>query len=204
MNYRIVRWMVVLPLLLAGCDVRSDSADPATPTLNVVPPLDPSPTPNRSVLPLTCQITVLNIFIDESEGYCFAYPTRFTVGIQPMLDIPAIVGPAVGNSVDPVFASFAVEVTIAFDGDLRTQAKAFLREFSATDPAAFNWSQIQVGGEAGLMVESVPVMLSWRIVFVQHNGNLFRLMYWPVDVPGAQPDLDELTRTTLGSFAFTK
>ena len=31
-----------------------------------------------------------------------------------------------------------------------------------------------------------------------------RLMYWPVDIPEAQSDLDDLTQTTLGSFAFTK
>jgi hypothetical protein len=54
------------------------------------------------------------------------------------------------------------------------------------------------------MVEPVPVMLSWRIVFVQHKGNLFRLMYWPVDIPEAQSDLNDLTQTTLGSFAFLK
>jgi hypothetical protein len=29
-------------------------------------------------------------------------------------------------------------------------------------------------------------------------------MYWPVDIPEAQSDLDDLTQTTLGSFAFTK
>jgi hypothetical protein len=29
-------------------------------------------------------------------------------------------------------------------------------------------------------------------------------MYHPVDIPEAQADLDELTQTTLGSFAFRK
>jgi hypothetical protein len=54
------------------------------------------------------------------------------------------------------------------------------------------------------MVEPVPVQLSWRIVFVQHADRLFSLMYWPVNLPEAQSDLDALTQTTLGSFAFTK
>lgn len=54
------------------------------------------------------------------------------------------------------------------------------------------------------MVEPVPAYGSWRYVFVLHNGSLFRLSYWDVASEIAQPDLDELTQTTLGSFAFTK
>lgn len=201
---RFLFWTLVLILVLTGCKSASPSPEPAMTTPNLMPRLDPSPTPSDSVLPLTCQITDLNVYVNEADGYCFAYPSRFTEGTQPMLNVPAIVGPTIGNGVDPVFASFAVQVTPATDESLRAQAEAFLKEFSAADPASFTWTQVPVGNEAGLMVEPVPVMLSWRIVFVQHNGTLFRLMYWPVDVPEAQSDLDELTQTTLGSFAFLK
>lgn len=205
-------WMLILALLTSGCasvdlaqdKPASDSTEPAAATPNIMPRLDPSPTPSDSTLPLTCQITDLKVYVNEADGYCFAYPTRFTDGHQPMLDLPAIVGPAIGDGADPVFASFAVQVTPATDESLQAQAEAFLKEFSAADPASFTWTQVPVGGEAGWMVEPVPVMLSYRIVFVQHNGELFRLMYWPVDIPEAQADLDELTQTTLGSFAFTK
>jgi hypothetical protein len=54
------------------------------------------------------------------------------------------------------------------------------------------------------MVEPVPAMLSYRIFFVQHNGKIYRLFFWPVDIPQAQTDLDDLTQTTPGSFAFMK
>lgn len=195
---------LILVIFLTGCASASDSPEPVTPTPNIMPHLDPSPTPSGSTPPLACQVTDLNVHINEADGYCFAYPSRFTEGTQPMLDLPAIVGSTIGNGVDPVFASFAVQVTPATDESLRAQAEAFLKEFSAADPASFTWTQVPVGNEAGWMAEPVPVMLSWRIVFVQHNGNLFRLMYWPVDIPEAQADLDELTQTTLGSFAFTK
>lgn len=194
---------ILIPaLLLTAC--ASSSPEPATATPNLMPRLDPSPTPSDSALPLTCQVTDLNVYVNEADGYCFAYPTRFTEGTQPMLNVPAILGPTIGNGVDPVFTSFAVQVTPATDESLRAQAEAFLKEFSVADPVSYTWTQVPVGNEAGLMVEPVPVMLSWRIVFVQHNGTFFRLMYWPVDVPEAQSDLDELTQTTLGSFAFTK
>ena len=191
-------------LISGGCGPASPSPEIATPTPDIMPRLDPSPTPSDSTLPPTCQVTDLTVYVNEEDGYCFAYPSRFTEGNQPMLNVPAILGPTIGNGVDPVFASFAVQITPANDESLRAQAEAFLKEFSVADPATYTWTQVPVGGEAGLMVEPVPVMLSWRIVFVQHNGNLFRLMYWPIDIPEAQSDLNDLTQTTLGSFAFMR
>jgi len=181
---------------LSGCNL--------TPTPDIMPRLDPSPTPSDSTLPLTCQVTDLNVYINEMDGYCFAYPSRFRLGDGPS-DKPDVRGPAIGRSVELVYAMFGVDVMpAATNQTLREQAEIFLRAFSAADPASFTWTQVQVGNEAGLMVEPVPVQLSWRIVFVQHDERLFRLSYWPVDVPEARADLDELTQTTLGSFAFTE
>lgn len=205
MKSRLLIWVLSFALL-AGCTStsREESPELVTSTPNILPRLDPSPTSSDSTLPLTCQVTDLRVYINEVDGYCFAYPVRFTVGEQYMLNTPAVVGPTIGDGVDPVFASFAVQITPSSDASLRTQAEAFLKEFSVADPASFMWTQVPVGSEAGWMVEPVPVMLSWRIVFVQYNGNLFRLMYWPVDISEAKADLDELTQTTLASFAFIK
>jgi hypothetical protein len=195
--------ILVLALLLTGCAPASSSPEPAAATPNIVPRLDPSPTPSESTLPLTCQVTDLNVYINEMDGYCFAYPTRFTLGDQPS-DKPNVLGPAVDNSVEPIHATLTIEFSPASDKSLHEQAEAYLKEFSVADPATYTWTQLQVGGEAGLVVEPIPAMLSYRIVFIQHNGHLFRLMYWPVDIPEAQVDLNDLTQTTLGSFAFTK
>lgn len=210
MNPRISVWALILALLLSGCAYASNiipaggDPQPATATPDMMPRLDPSPTPSNSTLPLTCQVTDLNVYINEADGYCFAYPSRFTLGEQPS-DKPDVRGPAVDDSVEPIHATFGVEVTpAATNKTLKEQAEVFLKEFSVVDPASYTWSQVQVGGEAGWMVEPVPAMLTDRIVFVQHNGYLFRLSYWPVDIPEAKADLDELTQTTLGSFAFTK
>jgi hypothetical protein len=193
----------ILTLLLSGCAVAPNATEP-TATPGEMPRLNPSPTPSKSTLPLTCQVTDLNVYINEADGYCFAYPNRFTLGDQPS-DKPDIRGPAVDDSVEPIHATFGIEVTPSTtDETLREQAEAYLREFSVVDSATFTWSQVQVGGEAGWMVEPVPVMLAWRIVFVRHNGYLYRLLYWPVDIIEAKADLDELTQTTLGTFTFTK
>lgn len=79
-----------------------------------------------------------------------------------------------------------------------------MQSFTAVDPNSLTRARLTVGGEVALLVDAVPVQLSWQIIFVPHNGNLYRLMYWPVDVPEAKADVDALTQTTLGSFAFTK
>ena len=194
----------VLILLFSGCTSVSNTLEPATPTPDILPRLDPSPTPSDSTLPLTCQVTDLNVYINKADGYCFAYPSRFTLGDQPS-DKPDVRGPALDDSLEPVHATFSIDVSPAtVDETLRAQAEAYLRDFSPGDPATYTWTQVPVGGEAGWMVEPVPARLEWRIVFVLHNGSLFLLYYWPVDIIEAKADLDELTQTTLGSFAFTK
>ena len=204
MKYLIVFLALTFTLLLSGCASAPNAIQAPTVTPNMLPRLDPSPTPSDSPLPLTCQVTDLNVYIDEANGYCFAYQSHFTLGDQPS-GKPEVRGPAVDNSAEPIHATFSVEVSpAATDKTLREQAEAYLREFSVVDPARFTWDQIQVDGEAAWRVEPIPAMLAYRIVFVQHNGSIFRLIYWPVDIPEAQADLNDLTQTTLGSFAFTK
>ena len=204
MKSRLIVW-ILLCALLTGCvfTFREASPEPGTVTPNILPRLDPSPTPSGSTLPLTCQVTDLKVYINDMDGYCFAYPMNFTLGDQPS-DKPDVRGPAVDDSAEPIHATLTIEFAPASDASLREQAEIYLKEFSVVDPATYTWTQVSAGGEAGWMVEPVPAMLSYRIVFVQHNGNLFRLMYWPVDIPEAQSDLNELTQTTLGSFAFTR
>jgi len=201
MKHCFIFWMLFFALLLAGCSSASSSQEVVTPTADIMPRLDSSPTPSDSRLPLTCQLRDLNVYINEM--YCFAYPMNFTLGDQPS-DQPDVLGPAVDDSVEPIHATLTVEFAPASDKSLREQAESYLKEFSMADPATYTWTQVSVGGEAGLMVEPVTTMLSYRIVFVQHNGTLFQLLFWPVDIPEAQSDLNDLTQTILGSFAFTR
>lgn len=202
--------LIISLLIFSGCTFAVSTVQPVstpqeiTPTANFMPRLDPSPTPSGSTLPLTCQVTDLNVYIEETYGYCFAYPRHFTAGMHPMLNTPAIVGPAL-DSVDPVYASFSVEVVPAnMEYTARGEAEIFLKDFSAAEIDSLAWSPIQLDGEWGWMVEPVPAMLSYRFVFVQHDGYLYRLSYWPVDIPEARADVDELAQVTIGSFAFTR
>lgn len=201
---KILILLLTLFVLASGCIPAPGTPGPATPTPDIMPRLDPSPTASDSILPLTCQVTDLNVYINEMDGYCFAYPSGFSLGDQPS-DKPDVLGPALDDSHEPIHARLSVEVEPAAPGKtLREQAEIYLRDFSVADPSTFTWSQLPVGGETGWMVEPVPAMLAYRIVFVQHNGSIYRLLFWPVDIPSAQADLNDLTQTTLGSFAFTK
>ena len=201
---KIIILPLVILLLISACTPAASVPEQASATPNIMPRLDPSPTPSGSTLPPTCQVTDLQVYINEMDGYCFAYPMRFSLGNQPS-DQPDIQGPAVDDSHEPIHATLTIEMEpAAADKPLREQAENYLKDFSVVDPATFTWSQVKVGGETGWMVEPVPAMLSYRIVFVQHNGSIYRLLFWPVDIPEAQADLTDLTQTTLGSFAFIK
>ena len=145
----------------------------------------------------------MNVSIDAAGRYCFAYPERFTLGTEPSFNLPAVMGPAIGSSAEPVHAMFAVEVTpYHSDQSLDQQVDEFLQGFTVAAQESLTRARRIVGGETAVLVDVVPVQLSWRIVFVPHDGQLYRLMYWPVDVPEAKADVEELYQTTLNSFAF--
>lgn len=199
--------VIAILVLIAWINRRSStelSPSPSiTPTPEVFNPLDPSPTASKSDLPLTCQVTDLSVLIEQDRGYCFAYPPRFGFDTQPLFNMPAVIGPNVGTGPDPVSATFAIEV-MPYDPNqgLDQQIDGFLESFTEADPRSMVRARLTVGGETAVLVENVPVQLSWRLVFVPHNGQIYRLMYWPVDVPEAQADVEELYQTTIGSFAF--
>jgi hypothetical protein len=212
-NKKILFTFTVLFIFLTACTTAGsftptptnlpEESNLATPTPEVFIPLNPSPTPSGSDLPLTCQVTDLKVYIDQENGYCFAYPTGFTMGASPYLDVTAVMGTNVDNSPDAVAATFGVVVTPAAPGQkLSTQSDEFLKQFTTVDLKTLTRVDLTVGGEPAMMVDNVPVQLSWRVVFVQHGDKLYRLMYWPTDVPAAQADLEELYQTTLNSFAF--
>ena len=173
-----------------------------TPTPEIFNPLEPSPTLSDSDLPLTCQVTDLNVYIDRAAGFCFAYPVDFSLSNQPT-DSPSLLGPEIGNSVESIRVTLSIEVTpidpkISFD----QQMTNILRGYSAVDPDSLYKEALMIGGEPAVLVHNVPVQLSWDILFVQHEDKMFCLMFWPSDVQEASSGLNDLSQTVLGSFAF--
>lgn len=206
MKPRKLMLCIVSLLIFSGCAFAVSTVQPeaATPektlTPNIMPRLNPSPTPSGSTLPLTCQVTDLSVYIDQGGGYCFAYPPRFMLA-----DSGGVRSPDLDDSLTPLFVTFAVEVTPAdLEFTARGEAELFLKDFTVIDIDSLAWNPVMVGGAWGWMVEPVPTMGAWRFVFVQHNGYLYRLSYWPVDIPEARAEVDELAQVTMGSFAFTR
>jgi hypothetical protein len=206
--------LLLASILFTACTPATPVNDPpvSTPTPEVFNPIDPSPTPINSDLPLACQVTDLKVYVSKAAGYCFAYPDRFTVSNQPS-DLPLLQAPAV-NSSGVGNASLKIDIT-PFDVNksLDQHVDEFIQGFTVINPAYFEHAQIRLGGEFGILVERARVMvnnepapaptqMSWRMIFVQHAGYPYRLMYWPVDSAEVKSDLDELYQVTTGSFAF--
>lgn len=190
---------------LAPTNLSSDipQGDPLAPTAEVFNPLDPSPTPSGSDLPLVCQATDLNVYVDEKNGYCFAYPPQFMLDEDAGTDYPNIYGPGVGEGPEKVRASFTVIVTpLDPSKPVSQQADEYLKDFTAVDPATLPHTVLAVGGVEALMVDGIPTLGSWRIVFVPRGEALYRLMYWPVDVATDLTGINDLYQTSVGSFSF--
>jgi hypothetical protein len=179
----------------------SISGAAATPTPEVFNPLDPSPTPGDSDLPLTCQVTDLNVFIERAAGFCFAYPLHFGLGEDPS-DRPDVIGPALDDSPDPLQASLAIDLRpVPAGSDLTALVDAFLASLGEL-PWTVAREPLTVGGEPAEVLEPVPVLGSARVVLLLHGNSLFTLSFHPVDFEVAKPDLEALYQTVTGSFAF--
>lgn len=174
---------------------------PATPTPEVFHPLDPSPTPADSDLPLTCQVTDLNVLIDRDAGYCFAYPVNFSLG-DPASGLPDVVGPERGGGGDPLRASLSIEIHPVPQGSsLAPLVDAFLASLGEL-PWLIERTPMALGGEPALQLEPVPGLGSARVVFILQAGNLFSLRFHPVELEPVARDLQDLYQTVLGSFTF--
>jgi len=176
-------------------------SDPATPTPEVFNPLDPSPTAPDSDLPLTCQVTDLNVFIDRAAGYCFAYPAHFGLRERPT-DKPAVLGPARDDGPDPLRASLEIDLLpVPAGSDLAALTDAYLASIGEP-PWPVERTRMSLGGEPAEMLEPVPGRGSSRIVLLVHGEDLFTLAFHPVDADLAKRDLADLYQTVTGSFAF--
>ena len=198
--------LLLASIILAACVPAIAVGDPLAPTPEVFIPLNPSPTPSNSDLPLSCQVTDLKVYVDKASGFCFAYPNNFIVNDQPS-EKPLLQGPTVDASGE-IYANLKIEVT-TFDPtkSLDQQVDDFMSSFTVINPTFFEHTRINLAGESAILVEKArvdnqPVQMNWRIVFVPHAGSLYRLIYRPVDVVEVIADMDALYQTTTDSLTF--
>ena len=179
------------------------TVEPATPTPEIFNPLSPSPTPADSTLPMTCQVTDLNVYVNEAWGYCFAYPTNFTVDESLAADgIVSLYGPPLEDNADPVRVSLEITTQLVPEGSgLVPLVDAYLTSFHD-----ISWTITRepwmLGSEPAEKLEPIPGLLTARVVMALDKDILFTLRFHPSDIEIAKPDMDALTQTVSGSFAF--
>lgn len=195
---KLIFFIAVMTVLSMACG-HFEVGIEDTPNANTVDPIQNSA---EDELPVDCQINDYLIYIDQANGFCFAYPENFFIAAEANHEVE-VQGPAVGEGIEPVYAKLVVNVEARQTGiSLREQAEAFLDEFSGVEQTSLSWSEVEIDGQIGWRVEPVPVYLSWRIIFTESNGHLYRLMYWPVDLEDTAEDLAFLYQVSTQTFRF--
>jgi hypothetical protein len=177
--------------------------EPGTPTPEIFSALAPSPTPPESTLPLTCQVTDLAVYINEEWGYCFAFPGTFTPDESRAAEgLISLYGPGLEENANPVRVSLEVTAQLAPpESGLTPLVDAYLSSFGETS--------LPVGRETGMLggkpaetLEPIPGLLSSQVTMALNENILYTLRFHPSDLDIAKPDLEALTQTVTGSFAF--
>ncbi|MDQ2692450.1 MAG: hypothetical protein M3Y68_10495, partial [Chloroflexota bacterium] len=175
----------------------------ATPTPEIFNPLDPSPTPSGSTLPLTCQVTDLGVYVDEKWGYCFAYPGTFTLDQSRAAEgIITLSGPGLEDSANPARVSLEITAQVApHQSGLTPLVDAYQRSLGET-PIPIGREIGMLGGKPAEILDPVPGLLSSRVLIALNEDVLFTLRFHPSDLDLAKPALEALNQTVTGSFAF--
>lgn len=185
----------------------------AVPSATVIPPASDTraPTaPDTIILPANCYRQGLPTYINREAGLCFAFPQKFTVGeFNP--GEPAILGPALDSSPDPLRATLTVQAKPAAGTSLADHLSSYALE-TGTSPESVS-GEITIGGETGKVMDPVKGRPNARAVLVLHGDNLYVLSFAPTlkDTPAAQQtdvwkrgqqDMEALYTIVAGSFAF--
>jgi len=200
---------ILLAVTIIGCvSVATQQPQPiaelVTPTPEVFKPLDPSPTPSNSTLPLTCQVTDLNVYVNEEWKYCFAYPVNFILDESRAAEgMISLYGPALEDSANSLRASLEITTQSMANGSALTPVVDAYLTFQNVDMSMpITREQVMLGNEIAEKLEPVPGLLNSRVLISLHANILYTLRFHPSDVEIAKPDLDALTQTVTGSFAF--
>jgi hypothetical protein len=199
------QYLIILIFISACTSVTAPEKQmaPVTPTPEIFIGLAPSPTPPDSTLPLTCKVTDLGVYLNEQWGYCFAYPGTFTPDASRLAEgVITLYGPTLEDSTNPVRVSLEITAQAVPEGSNFTRlVEAYLLSFRELSGPVLREPSM-LGGRYAEMLEPVPGLLSSRVMIALNNNTLYTLRFHPSDLETTKADLDALTQTVIGSFAF--
>jgi hypothetical protein len=141
-------------------------------------------------------------YVDPGGRYCLLFPNHFRIG-DVTLDRTNFYGPPLDQSLEPLFASLALQVEGAANGrDLSQVVDEFVQANAQGLPVTRR--PITLGGEPAEVVEGVPGrLLSWQ-VFVIHADTVYHLSLFPMDpgVPQVEPDTQAVWQAVSTSLTF--
>lgn len=180
----------------------TETSEP-TPTEASAPTVSPTSAPasDPSAPPERCRLEGQKTYMDPQNGFCFAYPERFSQGeFSPSQ--PGIFGPGVDSTGAAPTAYLAIEVKDAPAGsDLSKVIDDFLSELPAIRPTIEQYP-FHLDDEQAMLLENVPGRLSSRRVLALHGSKLYNFTFSSSDLPQAQTDAAELFHMVTSSFVF--
>jgi hypothetical protein len=206
--------LLIASLLLSACasqveSVENTAATSATPlapapfSAEPPQPAETSPTATLEVDASGCPLSGEPLYVNSLFGYCFVYPEDFFVQVDNPL-APVIVGPALDENPDPLFASLAVSTRPVPEGaDLGGLVSGFLGQNNISQLAIHvQRTQVSLGGKPAEVLEGVPGRLSARVVMALHGSMLYQLYFHPTGMEAAAADMEGLYQKVLDTFAF--
>lgn len=183
----------LMVLILSACAPAAAAQPAAAPT---AAPNEVEPVANSEP---ACQAAGLNIFRDETQGYCFAYPLEFED------DGNGVIGPPLDSSPDPLRVSLYVTVQLNSNGSSLDQlTDAFLSTY-ASPGLPVQRVETQVSGQEAMMMVGVPGLPTFRAIVVPHNDQVYQLILSPEPTqwPAAQSQANNLLHAIVSTFTFT-
>ncbi len=233
-TFRLYLSIAVLLLMVMGCantaqptatqpeaeqvppsaTIELPAAEPGTIATQPAPtagaPAGEGPQGDTVVLPANCYREGLPTYVDRKNKICFAYPQHFAPGDMNQGQ-PAIYGPALDKSADPLRATLAIEIRPAAGRQLPDLLSTYAVETGT--PVETLLSAITLDGEAGKVLDPIHGRPNVRAILVLHNSNLYVLSFAPSlkDTPASeqstvwkqgQKDMEALYEIVTGSFGF--
>jgi hypothetical protein len=191
--------ILLLIIVLSAC---SPAAQTSFPTETLQPTVAPTftgapatATPTTKGCP--AETTDLNLYTNADDGYCLLYPAEDT-SIPPYL---IVINPTGAPGDKPGDAWLQIAVGSASG---RTAAQAADDQIAqAGEGFNITRSEILIDGKQAIVVDGLPGLDPWRLIFTVSDDRLYTLYFLPW-IPGMDSfaQLVELYSTVVDSFYF--